>query len=151
MTRTNARELAVHLIYELDYTEEVPAQAIEARLERGYYDALAEENEVYTERPSRKQVDYIRLCVEGVFAHRTELDELIAKYAIGWNLHRISRYIKAAMRLALFEALYVEDVPLGVAINECVNLTRKYEDEDVVSFVNGILRSFARGQQEQQA
>ena len=55
------------------------------------------------------------------------------------------------MRLALYEALYVEDVPVGVAINECVNLTRKYEEEDVVSFVNGILRSFARGQQEQQA
>ena len=151
MTRTNARELAVHLIYELDYTEENPAQAIEARLERGYYDALAEENEVYTERPSRKQVDYIRICVEGVLEHCTELDGLIAQYSIGWNLHRISRFIKAAMRLAIFETLYVEDVPMGVAINECVNLTRKYEDEDVVSFVNGILRSFARSQQEQQA
>ena len=151
MTRTNARELAVHLIYELDYTEENPAQAIEARLERGYYDALAEENEVYTERPSRKQVDYIRLCVEGVFEHAAELDALISKYSKGWNLHRISRYLKAAMRLAIYEALYVEDVPIGVAINECVNLTRKYEEEDVVSFVNGILRSFARGQQEQQA
>ena len=151
MTRTNARELAVHLIYELDYTEENPAQAIEARLERGYYDALAEEIEVYTERPNRKQVDYIRLCVEGVLERCAELDGLIAQYAIGWNLHRISRFIKAAMRLAIFETLYVEDVPMGVAINECVNLTRKYEDEDVVSFVNGILRSFARSQQEQQA
>lgn len=150
MTRSNARELAVHLIYELDYTDVAPAEAIEARLERGYYDALAEENEVYTERPSKKQVDYIKQCVEGVFANAEQIDALISKHSIGWNLHRISRFIKAAMRLAIYEASYVDDVPLGVAINECVNLTRKYEEEDVVSFVNGILRSFAREMQETQ-
>ena len=76
--------------------------------------------------------------------HALELDEQIKKYAIGWNLHRISRLTKAAMRLALFEMQYVPDVPTGVAINECVELTRKYEDDEVVAFVNGILRSAAR-------
>lgn len=145
MTRSNARELAAHLIYELDYTEETPAQALDTRLEKGYYSALAEENEVYAERPSKKQMVYIRACVEGVAEHREELDALISQYSIGWNLHRISRFTKAALRLAIFESLYVEDVPVGVAINECVELTRKYEEEEVVSFVNGILGSFARG------
>ena len=48
------------------------------------------------------------------------------------------------MRLAIFEMLYLQDVPTGVAINECVELTRKYEDAEVVSFVNGILGKFAR-------
>ena len=71
---------------------------------------LAEENEVYTERPSKKQLEYIRTCVEGVAAHEDELDALIAQYAIGWNLQRISRFTKAAMRLAIFEMLYVQDV-----------------------------------------
>lgn len=144
MTRSNVRELIVHLIYELDYTGEDPATAIETRLTNEYYDRLAEENEIYTEHPGKKQVAYIRNCVEGVMSRSGELDEIISKHAVGWKLHRISRYIKAAMRLAIYEALYVEDVPVGVAINECVNLTRKYEDEDVVSFVNGILRNFAR-------
>lgn len=150
MTRSNARELAAHLIYELDYTDETPAQAIESRMERGYYDALAEENEVYTERPSKKQMTYIRACVEGVAEHKEELDAQIAQYAIGWNLHRISRFTKAALRLAIFEILYIEDVPTGVAINECVELTRKYEEEEVVSFVNGILGSFVRALKEKE-
>lgn len=147
MTRSNAREIAVHLIYELDYTGEVPAQALETRMEREYYNGLSRENEVYTERPSKKQLSYIRTCVEGVAAHSGELDALIQTYAVRWNLHRISRLIKAAMRLAIFEILYVEDVPAGVAINECVELTRKYEEEEVVSFVNGILGSVVRGLQ----
>lgn len=150
MTRSNARELAAHLIYELDYTDETPQQAIDSRLEREYYDALAAENDVYVERPSKKQMTYIRACVEGVEAHKEELDGLISQYAIGWNLHRISRFTKAALRLAIFEILYIDDVPTGVAINECVELTRKYEDKETVSFVNGILGSFSRAMKENQ-
>lgn len=146
MTRSNARELAAHLIYELDYTARTPAEAIRTRLDREYYDALADENSVYTERPNKKQLAYITACVEGVAQNADALDAIIAQYAIGWNLHRISRFTKAALRLAIYEALYVPDVPMGVAINECVELTRKYEDEEVVSFVNGILGSFARAQ-----
>lgn len=149
MTRSNARELAAHLIYELDYTDQTPAQAIETRMEQDYYDALAPENEVYAEHPSKKQLAYIRACVEGVTEHLQELDAAISKYAIGWNLNRISRFTKAALRLAIYEILYVEDVPTGVAINECVELTRKYEDAETVAFVNGILGSFARGLKEQ--
>lgn len=150
MTRSNARELAAHLIYELDYTDAPPEQAIQTRLERGYYEELAQENAVYAERPNKKQMDYIRACVLGVADRAEELDALISKYAIGWNLHRISRFTKAALRLAIFEILYVDDVPTGVAINECVELTRKYEDEETVSFVNGILGSFVRGRKEQE-
>ena len=148
MTRSNARELAAHLIYEMDYTHETPSQVMDARLERGYYDELASENEVYAERPSKKQMAYIKSCVEGVAERIGELDGYIAKFSMGWNINRISRFTKAAMRLAMFEILYVEDVPTGVAINECVELTRKYEDEDVVSFVNGIMGSFARSLKE---
>lgn len=144
MTRSNARELAVHLIYELDYTAQHPEEAIEERLEREYYGSLAEENEVYAERPSSKQLGYIRACVQGVAERLEELDGYISRFSVGWNLHRISRLTKAALRLAMYEILYVEDVPTGVAINECVELTRKYEDREVVSFVNGVLGSFAR-------
>ena len=144
MTRSNVRELIVHLIYELDYTKEDPAAAVETRLTGEYYDRLAEENDIYTEHPGKKQIAYIRSCVEGVMSRSEELDGIITTHSVRWKLNRISRYIKAAMRLAIYEALYVEDVPVGVAINECVNLTRKYENDDVVSFVNGILRNFAR-------
>lgn len=148
MTRSNARELAVHLIYEMDYTGQPPAEAVAARMEAGYYAALAEENEVYAERPSKKQLAYITDCVEGVAAHSAELDARIMQYAIGWNLKRISRLTKAALRLAMYEILYVEDVPTGVAINECIELTRKYEEPETVSFINGILGTFARSLEE---
>ncbi len=144
MTRSNARELAVHLIYELDYTGELPGEAIATRLDKEVYADLAGENEVYAERPSKKQLAYIQNCVSGVFIHQQTLDEAIAKNAIGWGVHRISRLTKAALRLAMYEILYVEDVPTAVAINECVELTRRYEDDSVVSFVNGVLGSFAR-------
>ncbi len=150
MTRSNARELAAHLIYELDYTGQAPADAIKARLEQPYYNELADENEVYTERPNKKQLTYITACVEGVIARADELDAYIRQYSIGWDVHRISRFTKAALRLALYEILYVEDVPTGVAINECVELTRKYEEAEIVSFVNGLLGSFARAQKEHQ-
>ncbi len=149
MTRSEARELAAHLIYELDYIDEAPSQAIDDRMEQEYYAGLAAENEIYADRPSKKQMAYIRTCVEGVSEHLTELDEAISQFSVGWNLKRISRLTKAALRLAIFEILYVDDVPTGVAINECVELTRKYEDEEVVSFVNGILGSFARSLKEQ--
>lgn len=151
MTRSNARELVAHLIYEMDYTNETPEQVIEARLEREYYSELASENEVYAERPSKKQLAYITACVKGVAEHLEELDGNISKFSVGWNLSRISRFTKSAMRLAMFEILYVDDVPTGVAINECVELTRKYEEEEVVSFVNGILGSFARSLKETEA
>ena len=65
-------------------------------------------------------------------------------------MNRISKVARAILHVAMYEALYVEDVPMNSAISEAVELTRKYEDEDVVSFVNGILGSFAR-ELEQQA
>lgn len=150
MTRSNARELAVHLIYELDYTKQPPLEALETRLQKEYYQLLSDENEVYTDRPSKKQRDYLTACVTVVCEKAPELDGIIEKYSVGWGLHRISRFAKAALRMALYEILYVEDVPTGVAINECVEIVKKYEDADTVKFVNGILGSFSRSLREQE-
>ena len=80
----------------------------------------------------------------GCAEKREELDEIVARYAIGWSVSRISRLVKAILHVSIFEVLYVDDVPTGVAINEAVRLTRVYEDEEVVAFVNGILGAFAR-------
>ena len=79
---------------------------------------------------------------------RQELDATISEFSVGWKLSRISRFAKAALRLAIYEILHVDDVPTGVAINECLELIRKYEDEEIVGFVNGILGSFARSLKE---
>lgn len=145
MKRANARELAVHLIYSQSFTGDEPEQVVAARLEKEYYNGLSQENEVYEERPSRVQLSYIDGVVSGVANRRDELDELIRKYAIGWDISRISRLAKTVMQLAIYETLYVEDVPAGVAISEAVRLAKKYDGDDTGSFVNGILGSFARG------
>lgn len=147
MTRADARELAVHLIYGRDFTGETPQTVVNIRMDKEYYAKLSAENEIYAERPSRSQLAYIDSVVAGV-ANRTEnLDSYIQKYSIGWDVNRISRLTRSIMQLAIYEILYVEDVPTGVAISEAVRLAKKYDGDDTGAFVNGILGSFARAQQ----
>ena len=144
MTRANARELAVHLIYGRDFTGEEPEQVVAVRLAKEYYAKLSEENDVYAERPSRAQTAYLDKVVSGVANRADDLNAEIQKYSIGWDVSRISRLTRAIMQLAIFEILYVEDVPTGVAVSEAVRLAKKYDGDDTGAFVNGILGSFAR-------
>lgn len=144
MTRGNARELALHLIYGRAFTGEEPEQVISTRLEKEYYAELGKETEVYSERPSRAQLRYIDTVVAGVANREEELDEQIRKYAIGWDISRISKLARCILRLAIYEILYVEDVPAGVAVAEAVRIAKKYNDDDTGAFVNGILGSFVR-------
>ncbi len=145
MTRANARELAVHLIYSQEFTGEEPENLISSRLDKEYYGLLATENEVYSDRPSKAQTRYLDCVVSGVVNRTEELNTHISQYAIGWDVSRISRLTRAIMQLAIFEILYVDDVPTGVAISEAVRLSKMYDGDDTGSFVNGILGSFARG------
>lgn len=144
MTRANARELAVHLIYSREFTNEEPCQTIATRLDKEYYSLLAEENEIYSDRPSRNQMHYLDTVVSGVANRTEELNEQIQKYSIGWDISRISRLARTILQLAIFEILYMEDVPTGVAISEAVRLAKLYDGDDTGAFVNGILGSFAR-------
>lgn len=144
MTRGNARELAVHLIYGRIFTGEEPEQVVSTRLEKDYYKQLGAENDVYAERPSRAQLQYIDTVVAGVANREEELNAEISRFSIGWDISRISRLARCIMQLAMFEVLYVEDVPTGVAISEAVRIAKKYDGSDAGSFVNGILGSFAR-------
>lgn len=144
MTRGNARELAVHLIYGREFTGEEPAQVVETRLNKEYYALLSGENQVYSDRPSGAQRIYIDNIVAGVANRVEELNEKIQKYAIGWDISRISKLARTIMQLAMFEILYLEDVPTNVAISEAVRIAKMYDGEDAASFVNGILGAFAR-------
>ena len=144
MTRANARELAVHLIYGRNFTGEEPAQVISTRLNKEYYAKLAEENQVYADRPSRAQVAYIDQVVAGVANREEELNAHIQQYSIDWDITRISRLTRTIMQLAIFEILYVNDVPTGVAISEAVRIAKMYDGDDTGAFVNGILGTFAR-------
>ena len=144
MTRGNARELAVHLIYGRNFTGEEPSAVTETRLDREYYSKLSAENDVYAERPSRAQRAYIDIVTAGVASREDDLNDLIQKFSIGWDVKRISRLTRSVMQLAIFEILYVDDVPTGVAISEAVRIAKIYDGNDTGSFVNGILGNYAR-------
>jgi len=144
MTRGNARELAVHLIYSREFTGDEPQKVVAERLDKQYYSKLAEENQVYSDRPSKAQVAYLDHVVSGVANRTEELNATIQQHSIGWDVSRISKLARTIMQLAIFEMLYVDDVPTGVAISEAVRIAKTYDGDDTGAFVNGILGAYAR-------
>lgn len=144
MVRNTAREIAIHLAYELSFTDLSAAELLNQRLRMESFAALAEEDESYLDFPNAKQAEYIRRLVSGVAEHAAELDGYISKYAVGWNFARIPLVASAIMRVGMYEILYMPDVPNSVAINEAVEIAKKYETPETVKFINGILGSFVR-------
>jgi N utilization substance protein B len=82
---------------------------------------------------------FTRDLAEGVAANRDELDDLISRHSTGWSLERIAPLERSIMRTALYEALHRDDVPIEVAIDEAVELAKKYCGADAPGFVNGVL------------
>lgn len=144
MTRNTAREIAVHLAYELSFTDRAPEELLDERLNKESFEMLADEDELYAAAPEKDQAEYIRGVVTGVAEHAPELDGYIAKYARGWKFERIPLVAGAIMRVAMYEAMYRDDIDVGVAINEAVEIAKKYETPETVKFINGILGSFVR-------
>ncbi len=151
MTRANARELAVHLIYGRDFTGDTPEEVVNIRLNKEYYAKLSTENDVYSDRPTGSLLRYVDTVVSGVANRTEELNGMIQQYSIGWDVSRISRLARSVMQLAIYEILYLEDVPAGVSISEAVRIAKKYDGDDTGAFVNGILGAFNRGLQKEAA
>ncbi len=146
MTRTAAREIAIQLGFSVAGTGQDPLAAVEAFFDPEHYETLAAEGDIYARAPSERELDFIRRSVTGVAEHREELDGLIGKYARGWRPERISRSAAAILRQAMYEVLYMPDVPDKASMDEAVELAKGYEDPDVVAFINGVLGGFYRGE-----
>ena len=144
MVRNTAREIAIHLSYELSFTDKTAEELLDRRLTAESFSELAEEDDVYQEAPNAKQAAYIRRLVRGVDEHGAELDGYIEKYAKGWKFSRIPMVASAVMRVAMYEVMYMPDIPNAAAINEAVEIAKKYETPETVKFINGILGSFSR-------
>ena len=114
MSRTRAREIALHLVYEMNFRAFETDEDILECLEDGALQAVSEESK-------------------------------------GWSLKRITRISRAVLRLALYEMLYVDDVPVGAAINEAVELAKAYDSDEAGRFVNGILGTVGRELQAEEA
>jgi N utilization substance protein B len=144
MTRTVAREIAVRLCFAISENPTGPGEFLSRVFDDEYYSSLKEEDDLYKNKPNKKQLNYITRLVTGVFDHSAELDGYIEKYAVGWKFGRISRIAVAVMKVAMFEVLYMPDIPDSAAINEAIELAKRYEPPETVSFINGVLGSFSR-------
>ena len=84
-------------------------------------------------------LEYIKEVMKSVTDYKEEIDEIIKNSLINWTIERVSKVNLIIVRLAIAEMLYIDDVPEVVAINEAIELTKKYSDDKSVSFVNGAL------------
>ena len=146
MNRSTAREIAVHFAFELAFSNDSAGQLLERELTPEAFALRGEEEPLYAEFPGEGELQYITGLVRGVGSHGAELDGYIEKYARGWRFSRIDRVASAIMRVAMYEILYMPDIPNKAAINEAVEIAKKYVDGDVVKFINGILGSFVRAE-----
>lgn len=131
--RSRARENALAILYSSDIIE---TDAISI-VEEGRYP----DGDIHVS-------DYAEALVEGVTQHLEEIDERLVKSSDNWALDRMPVVDRAILRLAVYEMLYVDEVPVSVAINEAVELAKVYGGEDESSrFVNGVLGRIARAEE----
>ena len=88
--------------------------------------------------------EYTVELIRGVAEHQARIDELVATYAQGWSLERMPAVDRNALRLAVFEILYVDSVPDAVAVTEALNLVRDLSTDESPGFVNGVLGNIVR-------
>ena len=141
MTRTIARQLAVQLCFAASEGSDLTPSDF---FEEEYFRALPSEDRLFEEIPSEKELSYISELVNGVRDHTAELDEYISRYSRGWKISRISKTALCVLRCALYEILYMPDIPSAASINEAVELAKCFDEPDTVRFINGILGSFMR-------
>ena len=126
-TRRKARATALQALYEVDSVARNAGDVVERLLAEG---ELAEEYSVF-----------VRKLVDGVIQNKDEIDRSIQKFAPAWPLEQIAMIDRNILRLAIFEILFDNIVPVKVAVSEAVELAKKYGSENSGKFVNGVLGS----------
>jgi N utilization substance protein B len=125
--RSKARKRALDVLYEAD-------------LRRADVDAVLAEHKT---RDAPAVPEYCNDLVNGVVEHRAYIDKLLESYAVGWTLERMPPVDRNLLRLGVFELLWMDDVPDGVAISEAVELAGNLSTDDSARFVNGVLARIA--------
>lgn len=127
MSRKLSREKAMELVFSTMITGEGHIEAIENFVDN------------YEENIDALELDYIKEVLKGIEENREYIDSLIEKNLQNWKLSRISKVNLAILRLGVYEMKFRDDVPDKVAINEAIDLTKKYSDLKSKSFINGVL------------
>ena len=92
--------------------------------------------------------EYAKEVYRGVLEHKDELDEIIASFSNGWKLNRIPKVNLSILRLAVYEMKYNNDFHDSIAINEAVELAKKYSGKEDSAFINGILGAYSRSNEQ---
>lgn len=127
MKRQRSREIVMELLFGMELSKNSYEETIENFLEDYEMDLTTID------------LDYVKETLKVVSENLEKIDGIITESLVNWKLDRISKVNLTILRLAVGEMLYVEDVPEKVAINEAIELTKKYSEEKSVSFVNGVL------------
>ena len=127
MKRKRSREIAMELLFSMEISKNSYEETIECFVEDYEMDLKTID------------LEYIKEVMKSVLDHKEEIDEIIKNSLINWTIERVSKVNLIIVRLAIAEMLYIDDVPEVVAINEAIELTKKYSDDKSVSFVNGAL------------
>ena len=134
MNRSEVRELAFKLLYQIEIQKEISKEDI----------ALYYENNNIT---SKQAQEYIEDVIEGVSSKSEKIIEIISKnLKEDWKIERVSKINLALLKLGIYEILY-KKIPFKVVINEVVELAKKYGEETSHSFINGILASVIKGEE----
>lgn len=127
MNRKRSREIAMELLFSMTLSKNSLEETIETFVEE------------YEMKIKTIDLDYIKNLLKIVEDNKEEIDKKIEESLSNWKLDRISKVNLSILRIAMAEILFVEEVPGKVAINEAIELARKYSDEKSISFVNGVL------------
>ena len=124
LTRKEAREEAFRLLFETEFRADEAPDAI--------YSLSGQVREV-------QENDYVKNVYFGVREHLNEIDALIVKHSNGWKPSRISPVSRSAIRLCIYEMMYLPEIPNAVSLNEAIELVKKYDEPKMRAFVNGLL------------
>ena len=138
MSRRELREQIFKLLFRVEFNgrEEMPEQ------EQLFFEQFSYEDEEILVKDSDAR--YIAEKSSKIIDRLEEIDEMINKQAKGWTTQRMGKVDLTILRLAVYEIIYDENVPVGVAINEAVELAKRYGQDESSGFVNGILAKFAK-------
>lgn len=135
MNRSELREHVFKMLFQIEFNN---TSDMNENM-KFYFESLGE--------VADKDKEYIQKKYEGVAARLDEIDKLLNDTAKGWKTSRMNKVDLAILRLAVYEMLWDEDVPNGVAINEAVELAKKFGGDHSASFVNGVLGKLAKQEQ----
>lgn len=130
MGRRASRDIVMKLLYQLEIRKDSREEQIETTLA---------EHKIKSEN-----LEYIKDILDGVFENKERIDQTIENYSRGWKLSRISKVDLSILRLAIYEIVFREDIPLNVSINEAVELAKNYSGEESGAFINGILGKISK-------